>query len=130
MTKRRWMQIVTVVLIVLGLSLFFMGSKKKTPAKGEEKAIKGPVDYSGITVTVATLAGGTDGAVSGGLYYFRDAWEKETGGKVNISEIPFGQMATKIKTDLITGAGKYDAFVACGTLYGDYIAGNYIYSCR
>jgi multiple sugar transport system substrate-binding protein len=35
-------------------------------------------------------------------------------------------MATKIKTDLITGAGKYDVFVACGTLYGDYIAGNYI----
>jgi multiple sugar transport system substrate-binding protein len=100
------------------------GGREAQMEKGVE--VEGPVDYSGVTITIATLAGGTDGAVSGGLYYFRDDWERETGGKVNIAEIPFAQMPSKIKTDLITGAGKYDAFVCCGTLYGDFIAGNFI----
>jgi len=125
--KRRWLTVFVVVLVMFGMSVGYAKDKKKEPAKkGEASAAKGSVDFSGASITIATLAGGTDGAVSGGLYYYRDAWEKETGGKVNIAEVPFGQMATKIKIDLITGAGKYDAFVACGTLYGDYLAGNYI----
>lgn len=82
--------------------------------------------YEGVTITIATLAGGVKGGISGPRYFYRDAWEKLTGGKVNIVEIPFAQLTTKIKTDLITGAGKYDILEPCGTMYGDLIAGNFI----
>ncbi len=112
MVKRRVLLLIAVaalILVMAGSPLF------------AQKA-----NFKGVTVTIAVLAGGTSGAISGPLYYYRDAWQKETGGKVNIAEIPFSEMASKIKTDLITGAGRYDAFVACANLYGDYIAGNFI----
>ena len=82
--------------------------------------------FEGKTINVAVYAGGVKGAISGALYYVRDAWEGITGAKLNITEIPFPQMYEKIFTDLRSGAGVYDGFVLSSFFYGDLIAGNYI----
>ncbi len=82
--------------------------------------------FDGETITVAVLAGGVSGGVSGPIYLMREEWEELTGAKVNIAEIPFNQMPTKVKTDFITGAGRYDVVIAIGWMYGDLLAGNFI----
>ncbi len=82
--------------------------------------------FEGVTVTVGVFANGPRGVISGPLYYWRDAWEKRTGAKLKIVEIPFGQLYEKIFTDLRTGAGFYDAFIGPSWYYGDYIEGGYI----
>ncbi|MCX6090082.1 MAG: extracellular solute-binding protein [Candidatus Atribacteria bacterium] len=112
MRKNSWLVVVSVIFILIATSSFALAQDKKM--------------FDGITVTIATLAGGVKGPISGPLYLYRQAWEELTGGKVNIVEIPFAQLPTKIKTDLITGAGKYDVMEPCGTMYGDLIAGNFI----
>jgi len=82
--------------------------------------------FEGQTVTVAVYAGGVHGAISGPLYLVRPEWEKLTGAKLNIVEIPFPEMYEKIFTDLRTGAGVYDGFITSSFYTGDLIAGNYI----
>jgi len=82
--------------------------------------------FSGKKITVAVLASGPKGPISAPLYYWRDKWEERTGAKLEIAEVPFGEMHEKIMTDLITGAGVYDGFITFSGWYGDYIAGDYI----
>src|SRR5688572_28996039 len=78
-----------------------------------------PPHPSPASITLGVFAGGTRGAISGPFYFFRAAWERATGAKLNIVEIPFDQLDSKIKTDLITKAGRFDGFVPCGFVYGD-----------
>lgn len=82
--------------------------------------------YQGVSINIATYAGGAKGAISGALYHIRDQWQELTGATLNITEIPFPQMYEKIFTDLRSGAGVYDGFVMSSFFYGDLIAGNYI----
>jgi multiple sugar transport system substrate-binding protein len=105
---RRWGVLVLLVLVLPGLAL----------------AAAQP--FAGRTVTLGVFAGGTRGAISGPFYYFRSAWEQLTGARLNIVEIPFDQLPTKIKTDLITRAGRFDGFVPCATIYGDLVTNNWI----
>lgn len=82
--------------------------------------------FAGKRITLGVFAGGTRGAISGPFYFYRSEWEKVTGAKLNIVEIPFDQLASKIKTDLITKAGRFDGFVPCGFIYGDLATNNWI----
>ncbi len=82
--------------------------------------------FAGKTITLGVFAGGTRGAISGPFYFYRADWEKATGAKLNIVEIPFDQLPSKIKTDLITKTGRFDGFVPCGFIYGDLVTNNWI----
>ncbi len=82
--------------------------------------------YEGVTITIGVFSSGPRGAISGPLYYWRERWQERTGATLEIAEIPFGQLYEKIFTDLYTGAGFYDAFMAPSWFYGDYIGGGYI----
>ncbi len=84
--------------------------------------------FSGKKITIAVLACGPKGPISAPLYYWRNKWEKRTGAKLEIAEIPGGEMHTKIMTDLMTGAGKYDGFITYAMWYGDLVPSNYIIS--
>jgi multiple sugar transport system substrate-binding protein len=122
--------LLAVLMVFLFLSGFaFAGGDKGAPemeAEEEAPMVEGEADFTGVTITIAALNSGTTGGISGPLYLHREEWEKLTGGKVNVAEIPFAQLGTKTKLDFITGAGRYDAVMCCGNFYGDYIAGNFI----
>jgi len=75
--------------------------------------------YKGKTINI--LAPKT--TVSKPLYDFAKQWRKETGGKVNITEVPLATFHQKIFTDLITGMGQYDGFLTASWYYGDYFEG-------
>jgi len=83
--------------------------------------------FKGITINVGVLAAGRHGAISGPLYYWRPTWEKMTGAKLNIIEVPIGQIYEKVMLDLLTGAGGFDAFDGPVEMMGDLIKGGYIY---
>lgn len=87
-------------------------------------ATSGP--FAGKNITVAVFGAGVKGPVSGPLYHWRAEWEKMTGAKLNIVEIPLPQLHEKIFTDLITGTGRFDGIIGWSQYMGEYIAGNYI----
>jgi multiple sugar transport system substrate-binding protein len=82
--------------------------------------------FEGVTVTLGVFAGGVEGSHSGPYFHFRNQWEKETGAKLNIIQVPFEQLLTKFKTDILTGAGVFDVYHTMQHVYGDLISGNYI----
>ncbi len=127
--RRKSFFVMAVVMALLFLSGLAFASGKEAPPPEVKEAPKeemAEADFSGVTITIAALNSGTTGAISGPLYLYREEWEKMTGGKVNVAEIPFAQLGTKTKLDFITGAGRYDSVICCGNFYGDYIAGNFI----
>jgi multiple sugar transport system substrate-binding protein len=82
--------------------------------------------FEGQTINVATLAAGPKGVISGVVYKYRHEWEAKTGGKVEVSEIPFGDIQTKIMADFNTGVGTYDSLIAPAYGLGEYVAGEYV----
>lgn len=78
------------------------------------------------TIRIAVYASGPRGAISGPLYYWKDRWEKETGARLEIAEIPFAELHDKVFADLRAGTGQYDGIIGPAWFYGDYILGNYI----
>ena len=84
------------------------------------------ITFEGATVTVACMAGGPEGPHSSVLYYFKDEWEKLTKAKLNVIEIPFGELHEKVLTDAVTGAGVYDVAKICATSLGDLVVGGYV----
>ena len=93
-----------------------------------EAADKGQPDpsWQGKKFTIAVLASGPHGAISGPLFFWRPFWEKLTGATYDVAEIPFGELQAKIFTDLATETGNYDAIVGPSFFYGDYIANDWI----
>ncbi|MCC7448507.1 MAG: extracellular solute-binding protein [Anaerolineae bacterium] len=80
----------------------------------------------GKTITVATLGQGARGGISGVVYFFRNAFEAATGAKLDIVEVPFGQLGTTIPTDFQTEQHTYDAIVNAAWFYGDYVTNGWI----
>ncbi len=102
--------------------------EKSTADKAWADAPKGTPNpaWKGKSFTIATLASGPNGAISGPLYFWKPYFEKLTGATYNIVEIPFGDMQAKIETDFASGAGQYDAVVGPQFMMGDYVAHNWI----
>ena len=80
----------------------------------------------GKTITVATLGQGSRGGISGTVYFWRPAFEAATGAKMEIVEVPFGQLATTIPADFLTEQHTYDAFVSASWFYGDNVSNGWI----
>ncbi len=82
--------------------------------------------FAGKTLTIGVLGSGARGVISGGVYYWREAFEAITGADLEIIEIPFDQMLTTLTTDFATGQYTYDAIVNASWFYGDYISNDWI----
>lgn len=63
-------------------------------------------DFKGKTVTVAIGS-----FMSSGVAMFKDDWERKTGGRVNIVEIPFGDLYQRLFTAFTSGASEFDVAV-------------------
>ena len=91
-------------------------------------AAGGKQPFKGKEVTITVNTGGPKGGISGPLFEWRDAWEKLTGAKLNIVEIPIAEQFQKVMIDLQTGAGNYDACMPAASWYGDLVTGGFAFS--
>ncbi len=82
--------------------------------------------FAGQTVSITLNAAGEKGPITGPFYEHRDEWEELTGAKLEIVEVPFEDHYTKMMTDLQTGTGAYDCFLAGAWWLGDLVAGDFI----
>jgi multiple sugar transport system substrate-binding protein len=99
-----------------------------TPPVVAQPCQPGSCPFQGQTVTVIVNAAGEKGPISGPLYEIREEFEKATGAKLNIVEVPFAEHFPKLMTDLTTGTGQYDVSIAGAWWLGDLVAGDYILS--
>lgn len=91
-------------------------------------AADGKQPFKGKEVTITVNTGGPKGGISGPLFEWRDAWEKMTGAKLNIVEIPIAEQFQKVMVDLQTGAKQYDACMPAASWYGDLVTGGFAFS--
>jgi len=125
-----------VLALVLTFSLLSMAAadadvdvvERETAEAAFAAADKGNPDpaWRGKRFTVATLAAGPRGALSGPLYFWRPYFEQLTGATYDIAEIPFAEFQAKVLTDMATGQGTYDAIIGPMFLMGDYLANDWI----
>ena len=98
--------------------------------KAWNEALKtaGPPDpaWRGKTLTVSVIAQGPKAGISGPLHQFKSFWEKRTGAKLSIVEVPFAEMHEKWLTDMTTGTGRYDAVWIPAWFMGDFVVTNSI----
>jgi len=110
-----WKKVVGLIVAFSLLGLTCVSAYEMTP---ERKAWLATNPYKGVTVRILTLKA----TVSQPLFILGRKWEKETGGKVEVVEVPLAAFHQKIFTDLITGMGEYDAFLTASWYYGDYFS--------
>lgn len=92
-----------------GLALIGMlmsGSAFAQGTNAADAAVEAAKQYSGTTINIVWEAGLQS---LDPLNYSGPKWEKLTGIKVNVVEVPTDQMFTKIMQDFRSGAGAYDA---------------------
>jgi len=107
---------------VSGEKITFSDEELGTIATAEQK------EFAGITINITVNQSGPKGGISGPLYEWRDVWEKMTGAKLNIIEIPYAEHYQKAMTDLMTGTGQFDGFFIGSDWMGELITGDYIIS--
>ncbi|HHV93479.1 MAG TPA: extracellular solute-binding protein [Firmicutes bacterium] len=134
-TARLWLVVLLSLTLVLALGAVGFAQEedmaaleKKTADEAFAKADKGNPDpsWQGKKFTIAVLASGPRGSISGPYYFWRPYFEQLTGATYEIAEIPFGEFQAKIFTDLATGQGMYDAITGPMFFMGDYIANDWI----
>jgi multiple sugar transport system substrate-binding protein len=86
----------------------------------------GQEPFKGQTVTVIVNTAGEKGPISGPLYEVRDEFEKATGAKLNIVEVPFEQHFPKLIQDMSTGTGQYDVSIAGAWWLGELVASDFV----
>lgn len=111
--KKIWLTVVVVLMVSLLIPAF--------------ASLAAEPPYKGITINIGVLAAGHRGPISGGLYHWREEWERLTGAKLNIIEVPIAMIRERIFTDLFTGAGTFDGFDGPIWITGDLLAGDFIY---
>ena len=82
--------------------------------------------YKGTTIDVMVAKT----TVGDGLKYWTKLWQEETGGQVNVAEVPIDALHTQIFADLSTGRGRYDSYMTGAWFYGDYFTGKEPYHRR
>lgn len=78
----------------------------------------GEKPYEGVTVTVVTQAGPY---IAGPVIDHQDKWTERTGGRVELIEIPYGDLYHKILTPLVTGTPTYDVIIVSATWLPDFV---------
>ena len=75
--------------------------------------------YKGTTINVLVLKA----TVGDCLKYHAPKWSEETGGHVNVAEVPIDTLHQQIFSDLSTGLGRYDTYMTGAWFYGDFFTG-------
>lgn len=88
----------------------------ESPITNERVAFLKTKPYKGTTINVMVLKA----TVGDGLKYHVPHWEAETGGKINVAEVPIETLHQQIFSDLASGLNRYDAYMTGCWFYGDF----------
>src|SRR5437868_12081062 len=88
----------------------------ESPITQERVAFLKTKPFKGTTINVMVLKT----TVGDGLKYHVPHWEEETGGKMNVAEVPIETLHQQIFSDLASGLGRYDAYMTGAWFYGDF----------
>jgi multiple sugar transport system substrate-binding protein len=107
--KRHIIPIMVLVLIALTIATG-CAPAANTPAPANTSAptqptAAAPSQANPVTITVAAVKGVEDQGIKSVI----PDWEKKTGNKVELIELPYSDLQTKVFTDAQSGAGSYDA---------------------
>jgi multiple sugar transport system substrate-binding protein len=97
---------VRILLVATALSALVAGPGWTAEKNAAETAVEAAKQYSGTTISIVWEAGLQS---LDPLNYSGPKWEKLTGIKVKVVEVPTDQMFTKIMQDYRSGAAAYDA---------------------
>ena len=79
--------------------------------------------YDGVTVKVAVGS-----FMSTGVTLFTKAWEQETGGKVEVVQIPFGDLYSKLLSAFTSHVNAYDLVIYANDWVPEFASAGYIIS--
>ncbi len=85
------------------------------------------IRFDGVKITVAALAGGATGPISGPFYHYKGQFKAETGADIEVVEISFADLPIKLIADFTTKTGAYDLFVPCSNMMGDWVIPGYVH---
>jgi multiple sugar transport system substrate-binding protein len=91
-------------------------SPNESPITPERVAFLKTKPYKGTTINVLVAKLTVGDCVK----HYVPLWEKATGGKVNIGEVPIDALHQQIFSDLSAGLGRYDAYMTGAWFYGDF----------
>jgi len=91
------------------------------PNSGLVPAPTGNAPFKGVTINVAV---GSFNA--SGVKMFADQWEKSRGGKVNVTEIPFGDLYSKLFSAFSSHVNAYDVAIYASNWISGFAKSNYI----
>ena len=104
-TARLWLVVVLSLSLVFALGAFALAQEEDTAALEQKtadeafaKADQGNPDpsWKGKKFTIAVLASGPRGSISGPYYYWRPYFEQLTGATYDIAEIPSGDSSQNL----------------------------------
>ena len=101
--------VLIVVVVIVGLVYYFVIREEKP--------------FEGKKVVVVTQVGPS---IAGPVEMYAPEWEKETGGKVELVQLPWDELFQKTVTALSTGSGEYDVLIFPAPWSGDYMAPGYL----
>jgi multiple sugar transport system substrate-binding protein len=107
------------ILMVIMLSVFVLSGC--TSKNTDVAATEGGSDTKGKTINIAVGSFATSS-----ITMIKDEWEKRTGAKLNIIEIPFGSLYEKLVTNFATDTKSYDVIVYPSNWLSDFVDGSYI----
>jgi multiple sugar transport system substrate-binding protein len=111
MKNKKWLAllVLVVIVVIVGLVVFFVTREGKP--------------FEGKKVVVVTQVGPS---IAGPVEMYAPEWEKETGGKVELVQLPWDELFQKTVTALSTGSGEYDMLIFPAPWSGDYMAPGYL----
>ncbi|GIV80977.1 MAG: sugar ABC transporter substrate-binding protein [Anaerolineae bacterium] len=101
--------VLVVIVVIVGLVVFFVTREGKP--------------FEGKKVVVVTQVGPS---IAGPVEMYAPEWEKETGGEVELVQLPWDELFQKTVTALSTGSGEYDVLIFPAPWSGDYMAPGYL----
>ena len=84
-------------------------------------AAKRPFEGQTVTVAVGSF-------MSGGVNMFKDEWEKRSGARLQVVEIPFGDLYQRLFASFTTGAGEFDVAIYAANWIPEFAANKSILS--
>lgn len=113
----RWLAAVIVSLFALAAC----GGETATESPGPTGGDGRPFDGETVTVAVGSF-------MSSGVTMFQEEWEQRTGAQLEVVEIPFGDLYSRLFASFNTGAGQFDVAIYAANWIPEFALADHILS--
>lgn len=100
-----------------------LGPMAGLPADAGARTVKGSAQFKGVTVRV-----GVGSFMTKGVTLFTRAWEEQTGGRVELVSIPFGDLYSKLVSAFASHVNAYDIIIYADDWIPEFAKDGYVIS--